>query len=173
MGLQRVRHDWATFTSIFSHTWDSDIAVCVFTASCVWFFVTPWTVAHQVPLFMGFSRQEYWSVLPFPFPGDLLTQEMDRWHHQFMDMNLGKLWEMVRDRKAWYAAVYGVTKSWIWLDIWEQVSQKLKFVTSDPALLATLARNLLMNVTHLKDQWPPGFGNFPQLNLNWNQDMLI
>ena len=32
--------------------------------------VTPWTVAHQPPLSMGFSRQEYWSGLPFP-PGDL------------------------------------------------------------------------------------------------------
>ena len=32
---------------------------------------TPWTVAHQAPPFMGFSRQEYWSGLPFPFPGDL------------------------------------------------------------------------------------------------------
>ena len=33
--------------------------------------VTPWTVAHQVPLSIGFSRQEYWSGLPFPSPGDL------------------------------------------------------------------------------------------------------
>ena len=32
---------------------------------------TPWTVACQAPLFMGFSRQEYWSGLPFPSPGDL------------------------------------------------------------------------------------------------------
>ena len=32
---------------------------------------TPWTVAHQVPLSIGFSRQEYWSGLPFPSPGDL------------------------------------------------------------------------------------------------------
>ena len=32
---------------------------------------TPWTVARQAPLSMGFSRQEYWSVLPFPSPGDL------------------------------------------------------------------------------------------------------
>ena len=31
-------------------------------------FVTPWTVAHQAPLSMGFSRQEYWSGLPFPSP---------------------------------------------------------------------------------------------------------
>ena len=31
----------------------------------------PWTVAHQAPPSMGFSRQEYWSGLPFPSPGDL------------------------------------------------------------------------------------------------------
>ena len=34
-------------------------------------FVTPWIVAYQAPLSMGFSRQEYWSGLPFPSPGDL------------------------------------------------------------------------------------------------------
>ena len=34
-------------------------------------FVTPWTVAHQTPPSMGFSRQEYWSGLPCPLPGDL------------------------------------------------------------------------------------------------------
>ena len=34
-------------------------------------FVTPWTVAHQVPLSMGFSKQECWSGLPFTSPGDL------------------------------------------------------------------------------------------------------
>ena len=39
--------------------------------SLSWLFGTPWTVAHQDPLSMGFSRQEYWSGLPFPSPGDL------------------------------------------------------------------------------------------------------
>ena len=34
-------------------------------------FVTPWIVAHQTPLSMGFSRQEYWSGLPCPPPEDL------------------------------------------------------------------------------------------------------
>ena len=34
-------------------------------------FATPWNVAYQAPLSMGFSRQEYWSGLPFPSPGDL------------------------------------------------------------------------------------------------------
>ena len=39
--------------------------------SIVWLFVTPWTVVCQAPLFKQFSRQEYWSGLPFPSPGDL------------------------------------------------------------------------------------------------------
>ena len=39
--------------------------------SRVQLFATPWTVAHQAPPSMEFSRQEYWSGLPFPSPGDL------------------------------------------------------------------------------------------------------
>ena len=49
------------------------VHVCVL--SCVWLFVTPWTVAHHAPLSMEFSRQEYWSGLPFPTPGDLPNPE--------------------------------------------------------------------------------------------------
>ena len=45
-------------------------AACLVAQSCPT-LVTPWTVARQAPLFMGFSRQEYWSGLLFPFPGDL------------------------------------------------------------------------------------------------------
>ena len=41
------------------------------TKSCP-ILVTPWTVASEVPLFRRFSRQEYWSGLPFPSPGNLL-----------------------------------------------------------------------------------------------------
>ena len=39
--------------------------------SRVWLFATPWTVAYYAPLSTGLSRQEYWSGLPFPSPGDL------------------------------------------------------------------------------------------------------
>ena len=46
--------------------------VCVLSHfSRVQLFVTPWTVAHQVPLSMELSRQEYWNGLPCPPPGDL------------------------------------------------------------------------------------------------------
>ena len=42
---------------------------CSVAQSCL--FATPWSIAHQVPLSMEFSRQEYWSELLFPPPGDL------------------------------------------------------------------------------------------------------
>ena len=39
--------------------------------SHIWLSVVPWTIVRQAPLSRGFSRQEYWSGLPFPSPGDL------------------------------------------------------------------------------------------------------
>ena len=45
--------------------------------SHVWLLLTPWTIACQAPLSMGFSRQEYWSELPFPLQGIFLTLEIE------------------------------------------------------------------------------------------------
>ena len=47
------------------------VKVKVKSLSRVPLFATPWTVAHQAPLSMGFSRQDYWSELSFPSPEDL------------------------------------------------------------------------------------------------------
>ena len=47
------------------------VKVKVKSLSCVRLFATPWTVAYQAPLSMGYSRQEYWNGFPFPSPGDL------------------------------------------------------------------------------------------------------
>ena len=47
------------------------LCVCVCVLSCVHLFATPWTIARQALLSVGFPRQEYWSGLPFPSPGDL------------------------------------------------------------------------------------------------------
>ena len=62
----------------FCLPWSDEIG-CYVALFCEWvkslshvqLSATPWTVAHQAPLSMGFSRQEYWSGLPFPSPGDL------------------------------------------------------------------------------------------------------
>ena len=58
------------YLCIHLHTY---VYVCVHAKllSRVQLFVTPWTVTHQAPLSKGFSRQEYWSGLPCPSPGDL------------------------------------------------------------------------------------------------------
>ena len=53
---------WCMYARMLSHL------------SHVWLFVTLWTVAHQAPLSMGFSRQNYWSELPCPRQGIFLTQ---------------------------------------------------------------------------------------------------
>ena len=47
------------------------VCVCLSLFSCVWLFATLWTVALPAPLFMGFSRQEYWCGLLSPLPRDL------------------------------------------------------------------------------------------------------
>ena len=54
-----------------SHHWNKSESLKVKSLSRVRLFATPWRVAYQAPRSMGFSRQEYWSGLPFPSPGDL------------------------------------------------------------------------------------------------------
>ena len=66
----------SSFCSLFlfkeiSHLYQLGIVVELL--SCVPLFVTAWTVAHQAPLSMGFSRQEDWSGLPCSLPGHLLN----------------------------------------------------------------------------------------------------
>ena len=58
------------FKSCHRRWLDACVRVCYVSQLCLT-LLTPWTVAHQAPLSMGFSRQEYWSVLPCTLPGDL------------------------------------------------------------------------------------------------------
>ena len=71
MGSQRVRHDWATdliWSDHFSSRCKSPHSYLLLLSrfSCVRLCGTPEMAAHQAPLSLGFSRQEHWSVLPFP-----------------------------------------------------------------------------------------------------------
>ena len=65
--------------------------------SCVWLFMALWTVAHQAPLFMGFPRQEHWSGLPFPPPGQQrlrksTNQEKNSFTNSFDKVGLHYKW---------------------------------------------------------------------------------
>ena len=60
--LQARTLEWVAIS--FSNAWKWKVKVK--SLSHVWLFATPWTVAYQAPLFMGFSRQEYWSGVPSP-----------------------------------------------------------------------------------------------------------
>ena len=70
------------------------VGMCVCKLSHVRLSAIPWTVAHQAPRSMGFSRQEYWSGLPFPLPGDLpdpgnklTSQCLLHWHADFLPLS--------------------------------------------------------------------------------------
>ena len=62
--LQARTLEWVAIS--FSNAWKWKVKVKLL--SRVWFLVTPWTVAHQAPPPMGFSRQKYWSGVPLPSP---------------------------------------------------------------------------------------------------------
>ena len=57
--------------------WSPGVCVHAQLLSCVQLFVTPWIIALQAPLSLGFPRQEYWSGLPFPPPGIFQTQGLN------------------------------------------------------------------------------------------------
>ena len=94
--------------------------------SCVWLFVTPWSVARQAPLSMGFSSWELLasncSNLPCPPPGDLPDPGIEPWSLMSTAF-AGRFWrrkwqpspvfclENPMDRGAWRATVHGITKS--------------------------------------------------------------
>ena len=69
VNIKEERDVWKRRSGISTQDYIMKVWKC-YSLSCVWFFVTPWTVSHQAPLSMEFSRQ-YWRGLPFPSPGDL------------------------------------------------------------------------------------------------------
>ena len=77
--------------------------------------VTTWAVAHWSSLSMGFSRQEYWSGLPFPFPGDLPDPGIEPGSPSLQADSLPSEpsgdSNHLKGRGAWWSAVHGVLKS--------------------------------------------------------------
>ena len=78
------------------------------TKSCP-ILVTPWTVACQAPLSMGFSRQEYWNGLPFPSPEDLPD-----WGIEPRSPVLQA--DSLPTELSFMTAIIYLLKSWLWRD---------------------------------------------------------
>ena len=84
--------------------------------SHVQLFVTLWTIAHQAPLSMGFSRQEYWSGLPCPPPGHLPDPGIKP--ISLMSPALASRFFTTSTAREAHADVFGATKSQTWLNYW-------------------------------------------------------
>ena len=72
--------EWVAIS--FCNAWKWKVKVK--SLSCVWLLATPWTTAHQAPLSMGFSRQEYWSGVPSPSPRCLIFYLAALYHFSFI-----------------------------------------------------------------------------------------
>ena len=98
-------------------------------------FSTPWTVAYQAPLSIGFSRQYYWSGLPFPFLGGLLNPGLEPWspalqkdalpsetRGKYVTIKLFSFWEKKKKLHAWRFRIMSETgddvdMSYCWTDV--------------------------------------------------------
>ena len=69
-------------------------------------FATPWTVVHQFPLSMGFPRQEYWSGLPFPPPGDLPNQGTEPTFYHWATWEARRKHEKIRNEETESITMY-------------------------------------------------------------------
>ena len=99
---------------VSSYLW---VRVC-YSLSHVLLFATPWTVSHQAPLSMKFSRKEYWSELPFPSPGDLPDPGIKLWSPALQADSLLSVFRggAERGRVKIYICVY-IFNLWEWVKI--------------------------------------------------------
>ena len=127
----------------------------------VWLFVAPWTVAHQAPLSMGFSRQEYWSGWPCPPPGDLLNPGIepksyvsciDRWVLYHL-LPPGKPHMYIHTHTHVYTHVCKGTNTYAYLFLnGSDITLCICFVSTEKCILESIP-NLKLDQTHLFCLW--------------------
>ena len=133
-------------------------------------FVTPWTVAHQAPLSMGFSRQEYWNGLPCPPPEDLPDPGIEP--ESFMSPALGgRFFTNNATQETTHTFIYLYTRLLLWLSGKESACQcrRHKRLRFDPWVrkikeMATHSSNLIWRISRTEE---PGVSLGNSSNKNW------
>ena len=126
-------------------------------------FVTPWTVAHQASLFMGFSRQEYWSGFPFPSPtkwytspywvGICIISPILKKIISWKKVIIGFLWE--KRRREWegtnicFSSVQWLSCVWLFTTPWTAARQASLSITNTWSLLKLMSIELVIPFNHL------------------------
>ena len=134
-------------------------------AKSVWLFATPWAVAHQAPLFMGFSRQEYWSGLPCPPPGDLL--------------DLCSIYKLILCPRASHLATVKMLKLQFGPRQVQRLPSRAHLPISEPPLWVSWCRRnsrLMLGVWTSKTHHGAGYSDFFSLGsglLSMRQDSLL
>ena len=117
--------------------------------SCNQIFVTPWTVAYQAPLSMGFSRRDYCSGLPFPFPGDLPDPGIEPPSLASPTLAGGFLTTSATWEDQHTSSVQSLSRVQLFATPWTAACQASLFITNFQSLLRLMSFKLVMPINHL------------------------
>ena len=126
--------------------------------SHVQLFETPCTVAHQTPLSMGFSRQEFWSELSFPSPGDLPDPGLEPWSPALQaDSLLHEPWGkplfphgcLKHLLSHQFSSVQLLSHIWLSTAPWTETCQPSLSITNSWSLLKLMSIHLAIHSNHL------------------------
>ena len=136
--------------------------VCMCMFSHVRLIAIPWTVACQAPLSIEFSRQEYWSVLPFPTPGDLpyprsnshlltlLPRQVDSLPLHHLESPIKIVWCSVQfSSVAQFSSVQSLSRVRLFITPWITAYQAFLFITNSRSSHKLLSMKLVMPPSHL------------------------
>ena len=122
--IKQYRVLWGAVCFTCTRHWFSRVAVVFHSPSGVRFFATPWTAASQASLSIPALPELAQTHVPWVSDAIQPSHPLLSPSPPAFNLSQSKLWEMVKDRETWHAAVHGVTKSQTWLRDWTTTQNK-------------------------------------------------